>query len=57
MNVRDRDVESFVEEVQRRIDADVRMPTGYYYTFGGTFENLQAASKRLMVAVPVALGL
>jgi len=57
VNVRDRDVESFVEEVQRRIDADVRMPSGYYYTFGGTFENLQAASKRLMVAVPVALGL
>ncbi len=57
VNVRDRDVESFVEKVQRRIDAEVRMPSGYYYTFGGTFENLQAASKRLMVAVPVALGL
>lgn len=57
VNIRGRDVESFVEEVQGRIDSEVRMPSGYYYTFGGTFENLQAASKRLMVAVPIALGL
>lgn len=55
VNIRDRDVESFVEELKGRIDAEVPMPTGYYYTFGGTFENLQAATKRLMVAVPVAL--
>jgi len=33
----------------------VKLPTGYYYTYGGTFENLQAASKRLMIAVPLAL--
>jgi len=57
VNIRGRDVESFVEELQGRIDAEVRMPAAYYYTFGGTFENLQAASKRLMLAVPIALAL
>jgi cobalt-zinc-cadmium resistance protein CzcA len=57
VNIRGRDVESFVEELKGRIDAEVRMPAAYYYTFGGTFENLQAASKRLMVAVPIALAL
>lgn len=57
VNIRGRDVESFVEELKGRIDSEVRMPSAYYYTFGGTFENLQAASKRLMVAVPVALAL
>jgi cobalt-zinc-cadmium resistance protein CzcA len=35
----------------------VKLPEGYYYTYGGTFENLQAASARLMIAVPVALAL
>ncbi|MBS1580830.1 MAG: CusA/CzcA family heavy metal efflux RND transporter [Bacteroidetes bacterium] len=57
VNVRGRDVESFVEEVMRKMDAEVKLPSGYYYTFGGTFENLRAANKRLMVAVPVALAL
>ena len=57
VNIRGRDVGSFAEELKGRLDAEVRMPTAYFYTFGGTFENLQAASKRLMVAVPVALGL
>ena len=57
VNIRGRDVESFVEELQGRIDAEVPMPAAYYYTFGGTFENLQAASKRLMLAVPIALAL
>ncbi|MBK9149301.1 MAG: CusA/CzcA family heavy metal efflux RND transporter [Flavobacteriales bacterium] len=57
VNIRGRDVESFVEELQGRIDAEVRMPAAYYYTFGGTFENLRAASKRLMLAVPIALAL
>jgi cobalt-zinc-cadmium resistance protein CzcA len=57
VNIRGRDVESFVEELKGRIDGEVRMPAAYYYTFGGTFENLQAATKRLMVAVPIALAL
>ena len=55
VNVRGRDVESFVEELNGRMDAAVDLPAGYHYTFGGTFENLRAASQRLMIAVPVAL--
>ncbi|HMW97409.1 MAG TPA: CusA/CzcA family heavy metal efflux RND transporter, partial [Flavobacteriales bacterium] len=57
VNIRGRDVASFVDDLNARIEAEVELPVGYYYTFGGTFENLQAASKRLMVAVPVALAL
>ncbi|HNJ61067.1 MAG TPA: CusA/CzcA family heavy metal efflux RND transporter [Chitinophagales bacterium] len=54
-NVKDRDVQSVVEDIQKTLDEQVKLPTGYYYTYGGTFENLQAASKRLMIAVPLAL--
>lgn len=54
-NVRGRDVESIVKEIQQKVDADVKFSPGYYPTFGGTFENLQAANKRLGIAVPVAL--
>lgn len=54
-NVNDRDVESVVEDVQATLDAKVKLPPGYYFTYGGTFENLQKASKRLMIAVPGAL--
>ncbi len=57
VNIRDRDVAGFVNELKARLDAGSRMPPGYYFTFGGTFEHLQAASQRLMLAVPVALGL
>lgn len=56
-NVKDRDVESVVEDIQKKMSEKVNLPEGYYFTYGGTFENLKAASKRLMVAVPVALGL
>lgn len=55
-NVKDRDVASVVKEIQAKLN-DVKLPEGYYFTYGGTFENLQAASKRLMIAVPVALAL
>ena len=55
VNVRDRDVEGFVEELAQRMDDELILPTGYSYTFGGTFENLRAANARLLVAVPVAL--
>ncbi len=55
VNVRDRDVESFVEELAQRMGSELILPTGYSYTFGGTFENLRAANARLLVAVPVAL--
>lgn len=56
-NVKDRDVASVVADIQTRLDQKAKLPEGYYYTYGGTFENLQAASNRLMIAVPVALGL
>jgi cobalt-zinc-cadmium resistance protein CzcA len=54
-NVRDRDVQSVVRDIQARLDKEVRLPSGYYFTYGGTFENLQKASARLMVVVPLAL--
>ena len=54
-NVRGRDVQSIVNELQAKIDAQVKFPTGYYVTYGGAFENLNAAKQRLMIAVPVSL--
>ncbi|MBM3443935.1 MAG: CusA/CzcA family heavy metal efflux RND transporter [Bacteroidetes bacterium] len=54
-NVRDRDVQSVVEDVRKRIDRSVSLPAGYYVQFGGQFENLTEAKNRLMIAVPVAL--
>lgn len=54
-NVRGRDVQSIVQELQLRADSELRLPTGYYVTYGGAFENLNAARQRLMIAVPVSL--
>ena len=54
-NVRGRDVESVVKEIQTLLAAKLKLPSGYYTTYGGQFENLLAAKKRLSVAVPVAL--
>lgn len=54
-NVKDRDVQSVVEEIQQKLDKKVKLPSGYYFTYGGQFENLKAASERLMIAVPVSL--
>ncbi len=56
-NVRGRDVGSFVREIGGAIDEKVELPPGYFVRFGGQFENLERAEKRLMVVVPVALGL
>lgn len=56
-NVRGRDVQSVVKDIQAKLDKNLKLPAGYYITYGGQFENLQQANKRLMVAVPVALGL
>lgn len=56
-NVRGRDVGSFVAEVQQAIEREVKLPSGYYVRYGGQFENLQRAQKRLMIVVPVALAL
>ena len=54
-NVRGRDVQSIVTELQQKTDSQIKFPTGYYVTYGGAFENLKAAKQRLMVAVPVSL--
>ena len=54
-NVRGRDVESVVKEIQALLAVKLKLPTGYYTTYGGQFENLQAAKQRLSIAVPVAL--
>ncbi|MBP0613901.1 CusA/CzcA family heavy metal efflux RND transporter [Chryseobacterium sp. cx-311] len=56
-NVKDRDVESVVTEIQQKLTDANLLPPGYYYTYGGTFENLEQASSRLQIAVPVALAL
>ena len=54
-NVRDRDVESFVSEVQSKLRTSLKLPAGYTVHYGGQFENLRAASKRLQIVVPLAL--
>ena len=54
-NVRGRDVESVVKEIQGILAQKIKLPAGYYTTYGGQFENLQAAKQRLSIAVPVAL--
>nr|WP_297652209.1 CusA/CzcA family heavy metal efflux RND transporter [uncultured Prevotella sp.] len=54
-NVKGRDVQSTVEEIQKILDGKLKMPEGYYYNFGGEFENLQSATHRLMLVIPVAL--
>lgn len=56
-NVRGRDLGSFVEEAQTRINSEVDLPAGYWLDYGGTFEQLQSASQRLSIVVPVTLVL
>jgi heavy metal efflux system protein len=56
-NVRGRDLAGFVADAQKTVANEVKLPPGYSLTWGGQFENLQQASKRLMIAVPVALFL
>jgi len=53
-NVKDRDVENVVKDIREKLNT-LKLPSGYYFTYGGQFENLQAASRRLMFAVPVSL--
>lgn len=57
VNVRGRDVESVVNDIQKKLDAKLDLPPGYYITYGGEFENLQQAKSRLTVVVPIALFL
>jgi cobalt-zinc-cadmium resistance protein CzcA len=56
-NVRGRDIGSFVEEAEKMIQKEVRIPANYWIDWGGQFEQLISASKRLSVVVPIALGL
>lgn len=54
-NVRNRDVQSIINDVSKKIDAQIKLPMGYYVTYGGQFQNLKAAQARLSIALPVAL--
>ena len=55
VNVRGRDLGSFIAEVREKIDAQVQVPDGYYVEYGGTFEQLQSAATRLQIVVPLTL--
>lgn len=55
VNVRNRDLQSVVDDIQTLIHDNITLPTGYYIDYGGQFENLRSAKNRLMIAVPVAL--
>ncbi len=57
MNVSGRDIGSFVAEAKQRIKESVKLPPGYYLTWGGQFENQQRAMKKMMIIGPVAVGL
>ncbi|MCL4484705.1 MAG: CusA/CzcA family heavy metal efflux RND transporter [Bacteroidetes bacterium] len=57
VNVRGRDVESVVNDIQQKLDKQLNLPAGYYVTYGGEFENLQRAKDRLSIVLPIALAL
>ncbi|WP_421917871.1 CusA/CzcA family heavy metal efflux RND transporter [Marinifilum sp.] len=57
INVEGRDIKSLVEEIQEILDEKLKLPSGYYIRYGGAFENLERASKRLSLVVPLALAL
>ncbi|MFN4812957.1 MAG: CusA/CzcA family heavy metal efflux RND transporter [Bacteroidota bacterium] len=56
-NTRGRDVETIVNELQKKVNQQIKFPAGYYITYGGSFENLNAAKARLSITVPIALVL
>lgn len=56
-NVPFRDIKSAVVELQEKLGNEIKLPPGYYFSYGGQFKNLEEASKRLSVAVPVALAM
>lgn len=56
-NVRGRDIGSFVEEAQRRVDAEVQLPPGYTLNWGGMYEYLESGRRRLMVVVPITFAI
>nr|WP_314840083.1 CusA/CzcA family heavy metal efflux RND transporter [uncultured Flavobacterium sp.] len=57
INVRNRDLQSVVTDIQQIVENKIKLPAGYYVKYGGQFENLQSAKARLMIAVPIALFL
>ena len=57
VNVRGRDVETMIEEIQAKMDEQLDIPSGYYITYGGSFENLKRAKERLSIVAPIALAL
>ncbi|MBR9777941.1 MAG: CusA/CzcA family heavy metal efflux RND transporter, partial [Cytophagales bacterium] len=57
VNTRGRDVESVVNDIQKKLDAQLDLPPGYYISYGGEFENLERAKSRLAIVVPIALFL
>src|SRR5262249_61295334 len=56
INVRDRDLGGYVLDLQREVEKDVKLPYGYYFEWGGQFENMQRAQRHLMIIVPVTIG-
>jgi cobalt-zinc-cadmium resistance protein CzcA len=57
VNVRERDLASLVADIEARLDAELALPSGYYIDYGGQFENLREARRRLLIAAPAALAL
>lgn len=57
LNVRNRDIQSVVNDIQKQLTAQLKLPPGYLITYGGQFQNLIDAKQRLMIAVPLALAL
>lgn len=57
INVRNRDIESLINEIRTNLDSRLALQPGYFISYGGQFQNLEAAKKRLSIAIPVALGL
>jgi cobalt-zinc-cadmium resistance protein CzcA len=57
INIRNRDVKSVVEDIQEKLDAELELPPGYFIRYGGAFENLERATNRLEIVVPIALFL
>ena len=56
VNVRDRDLGGFVDELQRKVQQSVKLPPGYYFEWGGQFENMTRARRHLMIIVPITIS-
>src|SRR5262249_38287865 len=56
INVRDRDLGGYVLDLQREVEKDVKLPAGYYFEWGGQFDNMERARKHLMIIVPITIA-